>query len=52
MEENYIISDYCIIRNNRIVLNGEVVYTGNESSPGEFFTAVYRYFNIQLCQVF
>ena len=52
MKENYIISDYCIIRNNRIILNGEVVYTGNESSPGEFFTAAYRYFNISYAKFF
>jgi hypothetical protein len=52
MEENYIISDYCNIRNNQIVLNGEVVYTGNESSPGEFFTAAYRYNNISYAKFF
>jgi hypothetical protein len=52
MEDNYIISDYCIIRNSRIVHNGEVVYTGNESSPGEFFTAAYRYFNISYAKFF
>jgi hypothetical protein len=52
MEENYIISDYCIFRNNRIFLNGEVIYTGNESSPGEFFTAVYRYLNISYAKFF
>ncbi len=52
MENNYIITDYCIIRNNRIVLNGEVVYTGNESSPGEFFTAAYRYFNFSYAKFF
>lgn len=52
MEEKYIISDYCIIRNNRIVLNGEVVYTGNESSPGEFFSAAYRYFTISYAKFF
>ena len=51
-EENYIISDYCIIRNNRIILNGEVVYTGNESSPVEFFTASYRHFNISYAKFF
>jgi len=52
MEYNYIISDYCIIRNNRIFLNGEVVYTGNESSPGEFFTNAYRYMNISYAKFF
>ena len=52
MEDNYIISDYCIIRNNRIVLNGEVIYTGNESSPGEFFTNTYRYNNISYAKFF
>jgi hypothetical protein len=52
MEENYIISDYCIIRNNRVILNGEVVYSGNETSPGEFFTAAYRHFNISYAKFF
>jgi hypothetical protein len=52
MENNYIITDYCIIRNNQIVLNGEVVYTGNESSPGEFFTTAYRYFNFSYAKFF
>lgn len=52
MDDKYIISDYCIIRNNRVVLNGEVVYTGNETSPGDFFTAVYRHFNISYAKFF
>ena len=52
MEEKYIISDYCIIRNNRIILNGEVVYERNESSPGEFFTAAYRYLNMSYAKFF
>jgi hypothetical protein len=52
MENNYIISDYCIIRNNRIVLNGEVIYKVKESSPGEFFTTAYRYFNISYAKFF
>jgi hypothetical protein len=52
MGENYIISDHCIIRNKQIVLNGEVVYTGNESSPGDFFTAVYRHFNFSYAKFF
>lgn len=51
-EDNYIISDYCIIRNDRIILNGEVVYQGNENSPGEFFTSAYRYFNITYAKFF
>lgn len=52
MKEDYIISDYCIIRNNRIILNGEVIYSGNESSPGEFFTAAYRFFSISYPKFF
>jgi hypothetical protein len=52
MQENYIISDYCIIRDNRIVLNGEVVYIGNTGAPGEFFTAAYRYLNISYAKFF
>ncbi len=52
MENNYIISDYCIIRNNRIVLNGEVLFEGNETLPGEFFTAAYRFFSISYAKFF
>ena len=29
-----------------------LLYTGNESSPGEFFTAAYRYFNISYAKFF
>jgi hypothetical protein len=52
MAENYIISDYCIIRNNRIIRNGEVLYTGKEELPGEFFTAAYRFSNISYAKFF
>jgi hypothetical protein len=52
MDENYIISDYCIIRNKCIVLNGKVIFTGQEGSPAEFFTAVYRNFNISYAKFF
>lgn len=52
MEENYIISDYCMIRNNLIVLNGEIVYSGNESSPGELFISVYRHFKFSYAKFF
>jgi hypothetical protein len=52
MEEIYVISDYCIIRSNHIILNGEVVYQGIASSPGEFFTAAYRNFNISYAKFF
>jgi len=52
MEEKYFISDYCMIRNNRIILNGEVLYTGNESLQGELLTAAYRHFNISYAKFF
>lgn len=52
MEDNYIISDYCIIRHNSIILNGEVIFTGNGDSPADFFTAVYRHFNISYAKFF
>jgi hypothetical protein len=42
MEDKYIISDYCIIRNKRIILNGEELYAGDLNNPGEFFIAAYR----------
>jgi hypothetical protein len=52
MKEKYIISDYCIIRNNRIILNGEVLYPGNAGSPNELLIAAYRFFNISYAKFF
>jgi hypothetical protein len=52
MKEKYVISDYCIIRNNRIILNGEVLYIGNDGSPNELLVAAYRFFNISYAKFF
>jgi hypothetical protein len=52
MEKGYIISDYCIIRNGIILLNGECLFTGNEGSPADLFTAVYRKFNLNYAKFF
>jgi hypothetical protein len=52
IKEKYIISDYCIIRNNRIILNGEVLYTGNPGSPAEMLVAAYRAFAISYAKFF
>ncbi len=52
MKEKYIISDYCIIRNNRIILNGEILYSGNHNSPGELLVAAYRFFAISYPKFF
>jgi hypothetical protein len=52
MKEKYIITDYCIIRNNRIIRNGEVLYTGNHGSPDEMLVAAYRSFAISYPKFF
>jgi hypothetical protein len=52
MKENYIITDYCIIRNNRILLNGEVLYSGDHGTPDEMLVAAYRYFTISYPKFF
>lgn len=49
---DYIISDYCIIRNDRVVSNGTLLYDGSGDSPADFFSELYRYFNISYAKFF
>jgi hypothetical protein len=52
MEEGYIISDYCIIREGTLVVNGEHLFTGNEHSPSALFTSIYRKFSLAYAKFF
>lgn len=46
MLNSLIISDYCIIRQNRVVSNGSTLFASDENTASGFLTAVYRHFNI------
>jgi hypothetical protein len=52
MEEYHIISDFCLIRNNRLILNGEELYRGSEDTPAAFLMAAYRQMNISYAKFF
>ena len=52
MEEAYIINDYCIIREGSLVLNGKLLFTGNEDFPAALFTSIYRNFNLGYAKFF
>jgi hypothetical protein len=52
MKEAYIINDYCIIREGRLVLNGERLFMGNEDSPAALFASIYRNFNLGYAKFF
>ncbi len=45
MQNTYIISDYCLIRDKKVILNGKEVFRGTEESPAAFLTAVYHHLN-------
>jgi hypothetical protein len=48
MKEFYFISDYCVIRNQQVVVNDHTVYThANAGGFGEFTTALYQHSAIQ-----
>jgi hypothetical protein len=46
MKKNYIIRDYCAIRNQQVVLHGNELFKGTEKQPLSFFTELYKQFNI------
>jgi hypothetical protein len=46
MDRTYIISDYSIIRNNQVILGGNVLFELHESQVTSFFTAIYKRFNM------
>ena len=51
MKEEYVITNYCIIRNNRVWLNGNLVFEGRED-PSAFFASVYRHLDISYAKFF
>jgi len=43
---NFHISDYCLIRHQKIFRKGELLFTGTEQKPVPFFTEAYKHFGI------
>jgi len=52
MDEVYIVSDYCIIRNHRVILGGNVLFEHPENQVTPFFTSIYRHFNVNYPKFF
>ena len=52
MEELYIISDHCIIRNNSVVSGGKKVFEYDRGGEPSFFTALYRHFDLNYPKFF
>jgi len=52
MKETYHITRYCIIRNNQVQLNGELLFESREMSPSALLTSVYRHFDIPYAKFF
>jgi len=46
MDEVYMISDYCIIRNNKVIRGGNTLFEQHGDHATSFFTAIYRHFNL------
>lgn len=46
MERKYIIRDYCIIRNRKVVKGGRLLFEGKEEMPAPFFAEIYRHLGI------
>jgi hypothetical protein len=46
MDRNYIIRDYCAIRNQRVILHGALVFEGINRQPTPLFTEIYKHFEI------
>jgi len=46
MVDPFVISDYCIIRQNRVVKNGNTLHESDETTVAGFLTAIYRHFGI------
>jgi len=51
MKEVYIITNYSIIRNHRVWVNGRLMFEGR-GDPSALFTSVYRYFEISYAKFF
>jgi hypothetical protein len=46
MKKSCTISDYCLIRNNSVVVNNNILYSGQSAGFGEFSAAVYKHFSV------
>jgi hypothetical protein len=46
MKEKPVITGYCLIQDQQIVLSGNLLFRGNEKKPGAFFTEVYKNFSL------
>jgi hypothetical protein len=46
MEQSFVISDYCILRKNRVVHNGSTIFESDETTVSGFLTAIYRHVGI------
>jgi hypothetical protein len=52
MHDAYIISDYCLIRDHRVVLNGKEIFRETEASPAAFLTTLYHHINPSYAKFF
>ena len=46
MDNKYSIRDYCIIRNQKVVQGGKVLFEGNEMLPAFFFAGLYKHLGV------
>ncbi|MCX6328469.1 MAG: 3-oxoacyl-ACP synthase [Bacteroidia bacterium] len=46
MKENYIISSYCSIQKNMVIVDNKSVYSGTSADFGEFSASIYKHFTI------
>lgn len=46
MNENPVITGYCLIHDQQVVLSGNLLFSSNEKQPGAFFTEVYKNFSL------
>lgn len=46
MDKKYIIRDYCIIRNRKVVKGGRLLFETQEEMPAPFFAEIYRHFGV------
>jgi len=51
-KEEYIISDFCIIRNNRAIVNGELIFSAPRHNTAAFLTALYRHLDVGYAKFF
>jgi hypothetical protein len=46
MHTKYIISDYCIIRNRKVIRGDKLLFESTEGMPAPFFAEIYRHFGV------